>query len=349
MPTVSVIMPMKADSLTVVDWAIHAVKSVISQTFQDWELIICNDRSEADLTKLRNFIYGSGDRRIRGCKPDGSGVVAARNTAASVANGKFLMPLDADDALPPKSLEIMLDAWSGDGIVYGDTMIFGRDFQRRYKSREYDFNDLLQGLIMPVGSLHRLCDWEKIGGWHPKMESGLEDWEYWIRMGENGICGHYVPQVTYHYRRRKAGRYLNMKSARGEYSRMYQTMRDLHIDVYNGRFPVGCCGRRRRSKSTPVISQPQSQPQPRTESAQPRAEPRPARKHPINRQHVPVVYTGRRKASFQVVGQATGDRYNVPGSGHLLTNLRTGKQLVDRGDASMLSKFNRGRDFEVRA
>lgn len=332
MPTVSVIMPVKADSLTVVDWLVHAVKSVVAQTFEDWELIICNDRSEASMSALKEYLVEISDDRIRGCKSDGPGVVNARNTAASKAEGKFLMPMDADDAIPPRSLDILTDGWPGDGIVYGDTLIFGPDFQRRYKSRRYNFGDLLQGLIMPVGSLHLKSDWEKIGGWHLDMEIGLEDWEYWIRMGENGVCGHYVPHVTYHYRRRKAGRYMNMKHASGEYAKMYNTMRELHIDVYNGRFPVGCCGGR-RVPSRVLRPEPSS------------ASPTPAPSDSL----VTVIYTGRRSGSFQLVGRSSHDHYRVRGRGESIVNIRTGKPLVDRRDAIMLSKINHGRDFEIRS
>jgi glycosyltransferase involved in cell wall biosynthesis len=328
-------MPVKADSLTVVSWAVHAVKSVVNQSFRDWELIMINDRSEADMSELKEYLSELRDGRIRGGVPNGAGVVAARNTAAAMAEGEFLLPLDADDSLPNRSLEIMLDHWPGDGIVYGDTLIFGQDFQRKYKSRKYNFELLLDGLIMPVGSLHLKSDWEKIGGWHPDMEDGLEDWEYWIRMGENGVCGHYVPEITYQYRRRTAGRYRNLKSAPDGYKKAYNTMRDLHVDVFNGRFPVGCCSGRRTSKVNTTVRRPE-----------PVADETTTRSLDDSK-WVRVLYTGGRKGAFQLVGRRSGDRYNVPGTGKLVRNLRTGKDLVEKSDAIMLTKLNRGRDFEI--
>lgn len=329
---ISIITPIRAKTLTDVDWLVEAVDSVVAQTYEDWEMVICNDHSTADMSKLREHLADLGDPRIAGCKTDRAGVCAARNAAAEIAQGDLLLPLDADDLLPPSALQRFMDNWEGKGIVYGDTLVFGRDFQKRYRSRDYNFGGLLRNLIMPVGALHRKSDWERIGGWHHDMEDGLEDWEYWIRMGKHGVCGKHIPYVTYHYRRRKGGRYVTLKETPTAYQKAYQKIREIHKDVYNGRFPVGCCGRGTRPSSvkrSPVLDQAMRATVPQDGS------------------YVEVQYTGGRKASFQLVGKRTGTRYNVPGANKLVVNMDTNKALVEQSDARMLETINHGRDFRI--
>lgn len=323
---ISVITPVRATYQSEVMWLIDAVKSVTAQTYQDWEMVICNDHSDADMEPLREYLAELSDPRITGCKTEGKGVCDARNTAVRYSEGDLLLPLDADDVLPPTSMKSMMDVWNGKGIVYGDTLLFGTDFQRRYRSKPYSFRTLLGSLIMPIGSLHRREDWEKIGGWNPEMELGLEDWEYWIRMGKNGVCGQYIPKVTYHYRRRKAGRYMSLRG-RNEYGEAYQTMRDIHKDVYNGRFPVGCCGSRAITRRKPSTTGSDSG----SDSGV----------------GVKVMYVGNREGTFRLVGKPTGTRYIVPGTGKLVINAENKSAQVDLRDAKRLIKIRRGRDFEI--
>lgn len=82
-------------------------KSVKKQTYYNWELIIVDDfstdnsRSILDLIKL--------DERIKVFYHDANkGAAAAFRTAASLANGQVMGMLGADDALMPKTLEIMM-------------------------------------------------------------------------------------------------------------------------------------------------------------------------------------------------------------------------------------------------
>ena len=80
-----------------------AIESVLSQTYQNFELIIYDDGS-ADRTL--EIIYGYQDSRIKVILGnDNRGLIFARNTIANVANGKYLALLDADDIATPDRFE----------------------------------------------------------------------------------------------------------------------------------------------------------------------------------------------------------------------------------------------------
>lgn len=80
-----------------------AVRSVIHQTFSDWELIIIDDGSSDDAVKK---LVGIGDMRIKVFQ-DGvnKGLAARLNEAVSLASGKYIARMDQDDLCFPTRIE----------------------------------------------------------------------------------------------------------------------------------------------------------------------------------------------------------------------------------------------------
>ena len=80
------------------------VKSVISQTYKDWELILVDDGSN---DKSKEIIDSFKDERIK-CVPNKSGrkgAAGARNYGVSIAEGRYIAFLDADDIWREGKLE----------------------------------------------------------------------------------------------------------------------------------------------------------------------------------------------------------------------------------------------------
>lgn len=73
----------------------ETIKSVLSQTFTDWEYIIIDDGSN-DGTKeiIKKYLY---DKRIKYFFQENRGVSSARNLALSKSQGKYIAIIDADD------------------------------------------------------------------------------------------------------------------------------------------------------------------------------------------------------------------------------------------------------------
>ena len=97
----------------------EAVDSVIAQTWQRWELIIVDDGSTDETGAI---LKGLCDPRITVVTQSNRGVSAARNAGLALATGQYLTFLDADDTLPPASLEVraeFLERHPGIGIVDG--------------------------------------------------------------------------------------------------------------------------------------------------------------------------------------------------------------------------------------
>jgi glycosyltransferase involved in cell wall biosynthesis len=79
------------------------VDSVLAQTFKSYEIIVINDGS-TDGTKEVLESYGT---RITAIHQANSGPEVARNGAAAIAQGEYLVMLDSDDLLFPNTLEVV--------------------------------------------------------------------------------------------------------------------------------------------------------------------------------------------------------------------------------------------------
>lgn len=102
-PEVSIIIP----AYNAEKWLPDAVRSVLAQTFTNWELIIVNDGS-ADRTAQVAESFQDG--RIRVLHQANAGVSAARNAGLDIATGNFIGFMDADDAMYPVNLADKLHA-----------------------------------------------------------------------------------------------------------------------------------------------------------------------------------------------------------------------------------------------
>ena len=77
-----------------------AISSVALQTFEDWELIVVNDGSPDETSAaFRRIAARLPGRRLRLLEQPNAGLAHARNNGIRAARGRYILPLDADDAL----------------------------------------------------------------------------------------------------------------------------------------------------------------------------------------------------------------------------------------------------------
>ena len=99
-PEVSVVIP----SYNAAEYLEDAIKSVLAQTFERWELLIVDDGS-TDTTAEVVKAYLT-DRRVRYLRIPNGGVSAARNLGIAQTTAELVAFLDADDAWEPRNLEM---------------------------------------------------------------------------------------------------------------------------------------------------------------------------------------------------------------------------------------------------
>jgi CMP-N-acetylneuraminic acid synthetase len=99
----------------------RAVDSVLKQTFRDWELLIVNDGSTDETREVLASYEGRENVRI--IHQENQGLAVSNNIALRLANGVYIMRLDADDYLDENALLVLsstLDAHEDVGLVYPD-------------------------------------------------------------------------------------------------------------------------------------------------------------------------------------------------------------------------------------
>ena len=85
-------------------YIVDAIESIIAQSYQNWELIIGDDRSTDDtLSIISRYL---GDSRIKLISHDTNlGYIRNKNSIFAAATGELLTQLDADDTCPPERIE----------------------------------------------------------------------------------------------------------------------------------------------------------------------------------------------------------------------------------------------------
>lgn len=112
--TVSIITPVHNGS----KYLRECLDSVISQSFDGWELIIIDDASSDNTLSIANT-YANKDPRIKVFHFDHkSGPASARNKALGFALGRYISFLDSDDIWMPNKLKRQVGFMSSEGRVF---------------------------------------------------------------------------------------------------------------------------------------------------------------------------------------------------------------------------------------
>ena len=180
----------------------EAIKSVIAQTYKDWEIIIINDGS-TDNSRDVAFRFSSQDENILLYELDDVGASNARDFAIRKARGKYYIPLDADDKIEPRYMEKTLSILQKNddlGFVYVDTIYFDQISSRVIPSPEYNFIRLIQGNFISYCSLFRRNAYFDCDGYDLNNFGYFEDYQLYINYGRRGWYGKHLAEPLFRYR-----------------------------------------------------------------------------------------------------------------------------------------------------
>lgn len=107
---ISIVIPLYNKEKSIVS----TVKSVLAQTYKDWELIIVDDGSTDDsLNVVKTYVGRKDNRRIDDrltiISQPNAGVSAARNAGIMAARSEYVAFLDGDDLWAPNYLETLVN------------------------------------------------------------------------------------------------------------------------------------------------------------------------------------------------------------------------------------------------
>lgn len=226
-PLVSVIIPCYNHGKYLND----AVESVLKQSYRNFEIIIVNDGSTDRTTNELLSNYVKPNTKVFNI--ENVGLAKARNFGIVHSQGEFILPLDADDVISTQYLEEAVDILTTRPeikIVCCEVNFFGTVNRKMYLP-EYSLETILGQNTMVCSSFYRRADYDKTHGYNPNMKYGLEDWDFWLSILEQGgeVCR--INKVHFYYRVKIASMISDVafNAEKRAYSRMqiYENHKDL--------------------------------------------------------------------------------------------------------------------------
>ena len=139
MPLLSVIIPIY-NARTYIE---KCIKSIIRQSFWDYELILVDDGS-VDGSGYICDTYAEQDNRINVIHQLNQGVSAARNAGLEAASGRYVCFVDADDWIEPDLFKICIDTIESNGadiLHHGMTRSIWKNGEEVSSSKKYIISD----------------------------------------------------------------------------------------------------------------------------------------------------------------------------------------------------------------
>lgn len=233
MPRVSVIIP----TYNCAGFICRAINSVLSQTYNDFEIIVVDDGS---VDETREIISGL-PCKITYHYQTNHGLSNARNTAVSLSNGEFIAYLDADDMWLSHKLQRQveyMDAYPECGLLHSDVIYVDEGDQlitpewSHVKTGQLAqgncLPELLNGCLFQVPTVmeRRLC-FDDVSGFDERFNR-VEDYLHWIKLQLKGCSFGYINQPLAMYRMRSGSLSKNHPAMMESTIEMFRVLIEEH-------------------------------------------------------------------------------------------------------------------------
>lgn len=155
------------------------------QTILHWEWVVINDKSKDETQEYLDNLKRFDDRVKTVHNQNNLGAAESRNKGLSIANGKYICFLDADDYWLPRKLETQLEYMEKNPSIKISYM----DYDRVTENEEYinttkspnkvSFSDLLKS--NHIGNLTSMCLTDLIQD-TKFAQIGHEDYVFWLEL-----------------------------------------------------------------------------------------------------------------------------------------------------------------------
>ena len=192
------------------NWEIFnlSIQSILNQTYQDFEIIICDDGSDAKTQEMLGNISSLDSRILVIHNESNCGLAYSLNKCLKIANGEYIARMDDDDISYCKRFELETDflnshldiAWVGCNaeLIDGVGKVWGRRILEEYPTKEsLLFNT---PFMHPTVMIRRdvLC---KAGGYRvARSTRRAEDYDLWLRLYAMGYKGANLQEILFQYR-----------------------------------------------------------------------------------------------------------------------------------------------------
>jgi teichuronic acid biosynthesis glycosyltransferase TuaG len=211
----------------------HTIESVLAQTYQNWEMIIVDDKSNDKTIEIVQQ-YQKRDERIKLFQlPKNSGTGVARNTAIEKAQGRYLAFLDSDDQWFPNKLEKQLAFMQEKDIAFSYTAYVKMTEDGNmtdsivHVPEKTNYEELLKHCV--VGCLTVMLDKAKVGEVRMMNRRLRQDYVLWLTLAKKGFTPYGLQEVLAKYRVVSSSISSNKLKAAKQQWKVYREVEGLNI------------------------------------------------------------------------------------------------------------------------
>ena len=186
----------------------EAIESILSQTFRDFEYVIVDFGSTDDSPKLA-LKYAAEDSRIKFHRIEPCSLTQARNAACSIAQGRYIAIMDADDVSLPDRLALQVEFMDEHpeiallGALADSIRADGQPFDFRLHQPPSEHDEIRTALkdhcpFCASTAFFRREAFTAVGGYRVALWQS-EDLDLWLRIAERFRCAA-LQQVVLKYR-----------------------------------------------------------------------------------------------------------------------------------------------------
>ena len=215
MPKISVIIP----AYNVEKYVEKNLKSLIDQTFYDFEVIIINDGSTDNTEKIIKEVLQDANFQWKLINQDNQGVSAARNRGIIESKGEYICFLDADDYYHPSFLEKMYNKAKEnnyDAVFCNYSYVHesGKTIREPKQAKEYfgveltgeeALKQILNGHVY-ILVFNYICKKKLLNEHNISYTKGCthgEDQEFWMKVFFHAMLVNSVTETLVYYVKRK--------------------------------------------------------------------------------------------------------------------------------------------------
>lgn len=210
-PLISIIVPCYNQA----QYLDECLQSVLNQTYQNWECILVNDGSLDNTDEIAQK-WLEKESRFTYLNTKNRGLSSARNAGIEIAKGEWILPLDADDKIGNRYLELANKVFDkGYKIIYCNAQKFGLS-NEKWDLPTYSRKTLAIKNIIFCTAFFKKEDWIKVNGFDTNLKYGWEDWEFWIAILKDGGEVYKLNETEFYYRIKEMSMITEMSDKNSE-------------------------------------------------------------------------------------------------------------------------------------
>lgn len=198
--TVSVIIPVYNKE----DYIKDCVESILRQSYRDVEIILVDDCSTDNSPNIISELISENDNIIYYRQPKNQGAAVARNIAISLASGRYVAFLDADDLWLPNKLEMQLNFMKENNAAFSCTALecinkYGiTQGSIRHVKKIITYRLILTNTMIATSTV--IVDREIVGDFRMPLRRGGQDYATWLSLMKDNVPCWGLDKILTQYR-----------------------------------------------------------------------------------------------------------------------------------------------------